>query len=74
MMPIESKVALSRRTALQLGLGGLGAGMLPGFAAAQAVWPTKAVTLVVGYPPGGQTDFAGAFSLPACRPAWARAW
>ena len=53
-----SNASPSRRTALQLGLGGLGA-MLPGFGFAQAAWPTKAVTLVVGYPPGGQTDFAG---------------
>ncbi|RZL89077.1 MAG: tripartite tricarboxylate transporter substrate binding protein [Variovorax sp.] len=59
MMPIESHVSLSRRTALQLGLSGLGAGMLPGFALAQGAWPTKSITLVVGYPPGGQTDFAG---------------
>jgi tripartite-type tricarboxylate transporter receptor subunit TctC len=58
MLPIESDVSLSRRIALQLGLG-LGAGILPGIGAAQGAWPTRAVTLVVGYPPGGQTDFAG---------------
>ena len=50
---------LSRRGALQLGLGALGAGMLPGGAAAQGAWPSRALTLTVGYSPGGQTDFAG---------------
>ena len=51
--------ALSRRSALSLGLGTLASGLLPRAASAQAAYPDKAVTLVVGYPPGGQTDFAG---------------
>lgn len=34
-------------------------------ALAQTAWPTKPVTLLVGYPPGGQTDFAGRVLLGA---------
>ena len=49
----------TRRRALQMALGGLGAGMLAGTASAQAAYPNKAITFTVGYPPGGQTDFAG---------------
>jgi tripartite-type tricarboxylate transporter receptor subunit TctC len=44
-------------------LGTASAGVLAALAApaawAQATWPSKPVTLMVGYPPGGQTDFAG---------------
>ncbi|RZI97574.1 MAG: tripartite tricarboxylate transporter substrate binding protein [Variovorax sp.] len=51
--------SLSRRSALQFSAASLGLGALSGIASAQAAWPTRPVTLVVGYPPGGQTDFAG---------------
>lgn len=34
-------------------------------AVAQTSWPSKPVTLLVGYPPGGQTDFAGRVLLGA---------
>lgn len=51
--------AVSRRATL-LGAAALGlfALMAPGVWA-QTAWPTRPVTLLVGYPPGGQTDFAG---------------
>ena len=53
---------LPRRAALGLGLAGLAA---PSVSRAQgAPWPTRPVTLVVGFPPGGQTDFAARVIQP----------
>lgn len=46
---------LTRRAAFGLAAGGLAT---PHLANAQGAWPTRPVTLVVGFPPGGQTDFA----------------
>ncbi|MCK8787874.1 tripartite tricarboxylate transporter substrate binding protein [Roseomonas sp. NAR14] len=62
---------VSRRTALgTLGLGTLGLGA-PGLglssralAQGQAAWPSRPVTLIVGFPPGGQTDFAARVIQP----------
>jgi tripartite-type tricarboxylate transporter receptor subunit TctC len=44
----------TRRTALALGLAALGLAGGPAFA--QAPWPTKPITMVVPFPPGGPTD------------------
>jgi len=55
----EYKHQLTRRNALGLGLGTLGGALAP-IAFGQNAWPSvKPITLVVGFPPGGQTDFAG---------------
>ena len=55
-------VSADRRSAL-FGVAALGLAALATFttpaAWAQTSWPSKPVTLVVGFPPGGQTDFAG---------------
>jgi tripartite-type tricarboxylate transporter receptor subunit TctC len=46
----------------------------PTLALAQtAAWPTKPMTLVVGFPPGGQTDFAGRVMLGSLQSALGQA-
>jgi tripartite-type tricarboxylate transporter receptor subunit TctC len=47
--------ATRRRTVL---LGALGGSLAAPAVLAQGTWPSRPVTLVVGFPPGGQTDFA----------------
>jgi len=64
----ESEPRLSRRG--MIGAALLGAGALPparpalAQTAAPANWPTRPVTMVVGFPPGGQTDFAARIIQP----------
>ncbi|MCA3381960.1 MAG: tripartite tricarboxylate transporter substrate binding protein, partial [Roseomonas sp.] len=58
---MSRSIHLKRRTALGLAAGGvLG---FPNLARAQAPrgpgnWPDRPVNWIVGFPPGGQTDFA----------------
>lgn len=62
----------ARRRALSAAALALAAGALPS-AWAQAPWPSKPVTLLVGYPPGGQTDFAGRVLLASLQTALGQA-
>ncbi|GGC28258.1 exported protein [Siccirubricoccus deserti] len=59
---------LPRRAALALGAAGLAAPAL-----AQPAWPARPVTLVVGFPPGGQTDFAARILQPGLQAALGQA-
>jgi tripartite-type tricarboxylate transporter receptor subunit TctC len=61
---------LPRRGILGAGLGLTAAGLAaPRIADAQAAWPTRPLTLVVGFPPGGQTDFAARVIQPGLQAA-----
>jgi tripartite-type tricarboxylate transporter receptor subunit TctC len=54
-----NQYAATRRSVL-FGAAALGlAAVVAPAAWAQAAWPSRPITLVVGFPPGGQTDFAG---------------
>ncbi len=69
-MTLSSKP--SRRVALLGAAFALGAMAVPA-TFAQATWQSKPVTLLVGYPPGGQTDFAGRVLLGTLQTALGQA-
>ena len=58
-------ITATRRAALGAGAALLAA---PGIARAQA-WPTRPVNVIVGFPPGGQTDFAARIVGPGMQAA-----
>ncbi|CAD5367049.1 Tripartite tricarboxylate transporter substrate binding protein [Rubrivivax sp. A210] len=59
MKTIDPLFATTRRCGLLAAAALALAALAPSAAWAQAAWPARPVTLLVGYPPGGQTDFAG---------------
>jgi tripartite-type tricarboxylate transporter receptor subunit TctC len=63
-----TEVSLSRRTLLGTASAGVAAALLPFTAAAQPSYPSKALTLIVPNPPGGNTDIlARIFSVPLAK-------
>ncbi len=63
-----SFVQLNRRTFLGAASAGLAEAVLPTASMAQSAYPTKAVTLIVPNPPGGNTDIlARIFSVPLAK-------
>jgi tripartite-type tricarboxylate transporter receptor subunit TctC len=55
---MTNRFAASRRSVLAAAIALAVTPLATPGAWAQAAWPNKPVTLVVGFPPGGQTDFA----------------
>lgn len=69
-----TRPAVTRRHAfLAAGAMSLAALAAPTAAWSQAAWPNKPVTWLVGYPPGGQTDFAGRVLLASMQTALGQA-
>ncbi len=63
--PRDDARGLPRRAALGLGLAALAAPTVVGAqGTTRPTWPIRPVTLVVGFPPGGQTDFAARVVQP----------
>ena len=61
-------VSFKRRTFLGAASAGIAAAILPNSLQAQATYPTKAITLIVPNPPGGNTDIlARIFSVPLAK-------
>lgn len=63
-----TKVAFKRRTLLGAASLGMTAALLPAVVRADSAYPSKAVTLIVPNPPGGNTDIlARIFSVPLAK-------
>ncbi len=66
-LPVARRLVLLSAAALGL------AAFTASSAWAQTTWPAKPVTMVVGFPPGGQTDFAGRVLLAGLQGALGQA-
>ena len=44
--------------------------LAPAVGRAQAPWPDRPVRLLIGYPPGGPTDFVGRLAAAGLQAAW----
>jgi tripartite-type tricarboxylate transporter receptor subunit TctC len=61
---------LTRRRLIKVGLATVcGANLAPAFAQTQSTYPSKAIRLIVGFPPGGGIDFAARTIQPMLQDA-----
>ena len=72
MRPVPSAL---RRSVFHWAVGALaGLALVPAAFAQAPAYPSKPITIVVGYPPGGSTDLMGRMVAPSCPTAWASPW